>query len=98
MPCVWDLPMPSKRLQAHCARAGGSQKKMMGKKALDAARILVKDTGLQGRLTPEEFLREREAKLDLLFPMAELMPGAQNCPAFCALMLALWSAVPGSNP
>ena len=49
---------------------------MMGKKALDAARILVEDTGLQGRLTPEDFLREREAKLDLLFPTAELLPGA----------------------
>ena len=51
---------------------------MMGKKALDAARILVEDTGLQGRLTPEEFLREREEKLDLLFPSAELMPGASD--------------------
>ena len=68
------------RLQAHCARAGGSQKKMMGKKALDAARILVEDSGLQGRLTPEEFLREREAKLDLLFPTAELMPGSSELP------------------
>ena len=55
---------------------------MMGKKALDAARILVEDAGLQGRLTPEEFLREREAKLDLLFPTAELMPGASDLSCF----------------
>ena len=75
---------------------------MMGKKALDAARILVEDAGLQGRLTPEEFLREREAKLDLLFPTAELMPGASELPCLCAPMLALWSARPsfgfGSRP
>ena len=48
---------------------------MMGKKALDAAKILIEETGLQGRLTPEEFLKEREAKLDELFPQAELLPG-----------------------
>ncbi len=49
---------------------------MMGKKALDAAMILIEETGLQGQLTPEEFLREREASLDRLFPQAELLPGA----------------------
>jgi hypothetical protein len=49
---------------------------MMGKKALDAAKILIEETGLQGQLTPEEFLREREASLDRLFPQAELLPGA----------------------
>lgn len=48
---------------------------MMGKKALDAAKILIEETGLLGRLTPEEFLKEREAKLDELFPQAELLPG-----------------------
>ena len=77
---------------------------MMGKKALDAAKILIEETGLQGHLTPEEFLKEREAKLDELFPQAELLPGklptlklpstvlARPCTHFpCAPFLALRS-------
>lgn len=52
--------------------------KMMGKKALDAARVLVAETGLEGRLDPEDFLRRREAVLDELFPDAPLMPGAER--------------------
>ncbi|KAI8476765.1 MAG: HAD-like domain-containing protein [Monoraphidium minutum] len=52
--------------------------KMMGKKALDAARVMVEDTGLAGQLDPEDFLRQREAILDRLFPEAPLMPGADR--------------------
>lgn len=52
--------------------------KMMGKKALDAARVCVEELGLQDQLTPEEFLEKREAVLDELFPTAAAMPGAER--------------------
>lgn len=49
--------------------------KMMGKKAIESARIFVEEFGLDGLLTPEGFLDEREEMLQELFPTAELMPG-----------------------
>lgn len=49
--------------------------KMMGKKAIESARIFVEELGLDGLLTPEGFLEEREEMLQDLFPTAELMPG-----------------------
>ncbi|GBF89701.1 hypothetical protein Rsub_02871 [Raphidocelis subcapitata] len=52
--------------------------KMMGKKALDAARVLVAETGLEGVLDPEDFIRQREEILDRLFPDAPMMPGAER--------------------
>jgi pseudouridine-5'-monophosphatase len=48
--------------------------KMIGKRALDSARILV--DALQLPMTPEEYLRERETILVELFPLAEPLPGA----------------------
>ncbi len=51
---------------------------MMGRKALDAANVMVDHYGLRGRLDPEEFLRERERVLDGLFPRSELMAGAER--------------------
>ena len=33
---------------------------MMGRKALEAAQILVDDLQLEGKITAEEFLKERE--------------------------------------
>ena len=39
---------------------GWPQAKMMGRKALEAAQILVADLQLEGRITPEQFLVERE--------------------------------------
>ena len=48
---------------------------MMGKKAIEAARIFVEETGISYSLTAEEFLVEREAMLQKLFPKSELMPG-----------------------
>ncbi|PRQ24549.1 putative glycerol-1-phosphatase [Rosa chinensis] len=48
--------------------------KMMGKKAIEAARVFVEDTGLSDSLTAEDFLVEREAMLQKLFPTSELMP------------------------
>lgn len=47
---------------------------MMGKKAIESARIFIEETGIDS-LTPEEFLVEREDMLQSLFPTSELMPG-----------------------
>ncbi|KAJ7543780.1 hypothetical protein O6H91_09G052400 [Diphasiastrum complanatum] len=52
--------------------------KMMGKKALDAGQIFVKETGLEGILSAEEFIKQREAILHDLFPWSELMPGVER--------------------
>lgn len=52
--------------------------KMMGQKAIEAARIYVDELELGGTLTPEEFLEQREAILDQLFPTATLMPGVER--------------------
>ena len=48
---------------------------MMGMKALEATQYLVDKLGIQDQVTPEEFLRQREAALDAMFPSAVLMPG-----------------------
>lgn len=50
--------------------------KMMGKKAIEAARVFVEETGISDSLTAEDFLVEREEMLKKLFPTSELMPGA----------------------
>lgn len=52
--------------------------KMMGQKALPAAAIFVDDLNLRGKLTPEEFLVQREEILDALFAQAALLPGAER--------------------
>ncbi|KAL7097436.1 hypothetical protein ACP275_10G144700 [Erythranthe tilingii] len=52
--------------------------KMMGMKAIEAARLFVEETGLNGLLSPEEFLVEREDMLRTMFPGCELMPGASR--------------------
>lgn len=49
--------------------------KMMGKKALEAGRILVEETGLEGVLSPEDFISQREQALHAMFPSSQLMPG-----------------------
>ena len=51
---------------------------MMGKIAADAAAVFVQLT--QVPMTPEEYLRERETGLELLFPTAKLMPGKDARP------------------
>lgn len=48
---------------------------MMGKKAIEAARVFVEETGISDSLTAEDFLIEREAMLQNMFPTSELMPG-----------------------
>ncbi|GLJ43457.1 hypothetical protein SUGI_0903570 [Cryptomeria japonica] len=52
--------------------------KLIGRKALEAAQIFVKETGLEGVLTPEEFIRRREEMLHSLFPESGFMPGAER--------------------
>ena len=51
---------------------------MMGKKAMEAAQLLVDILDLQGQLTAEDFLAQREAALDAMFPSSELMPGLRT--------------------
>ncbi|KAL9242267.1 hypothetical protein vseg_016286 [Gypsophila vaccaria] len=50
--------------------------KMMGRKAIEAARIFVEESGISDSLSAEDFLVEREEMLKSLFPTSELMPGA----------------------
>ncbi|KAL3746028.1 hypothetical protein ACJRO7_015040 [Eucalyptus globulus] len=52
--------------------------KMMGKKAIEAARVFVEETGISDVLTAEDFLVEREEMLKTMFPTGELMPGASR--------------------
>ncbi|KAL2920842.1 (DL)-glycerol-3-phosphatase 2 [Bienertia sinuspersici] len=52
--------------------------KMMGKKAIEAARVFVEETGISDSLSAEDFLIEREAMLQSMFPTSELMPGAER--------------------
>jgi pseudouridine-5'-monophosphatase len=51
---------------------------MMGMKANEAAKVFVEANGISDYLTPEQFLVEREAMLQSLFPTSELMPGIWN--------------------
>jgi HAD superfamily hydrolase (TIGR01509 family) len=55
---------------------------MIGKKAIDSARILVE--ALKLPIAPEEYLREREGRLEALFPTAQPMPGARRLTAHLA--------------
>eukprot|EP00271_Cylindrocystis_brebissonii_P001255 TRINITY_DN11577_c0_g1_i1.p1 TRINITY_DN11577_c0_g1~~TRINITY_DN11577_c0_g1_i1.p1 ORF type:complete len:232 (+),score=24.67 TRINITY_DN11577_c0_g1_i1:376-1071(+) len=52
--------------------------KMMGKRALEAGRVLIAETGLGDVLTAEAFIKEREDMLHDLFPTSQLMPGAER--------------------
>lgn len=52
--------------------------RMMGKKALEAAKILVDELELGEQITPEEFVRAREERLDQMFPTTKLMPGVER--------------------
>ncbi|KFK27290.1 hypothetical protein AALP_AA8G363200 [Arabis alpina] len=52
--------------------------KMMGRKAIEAARIFVEESGISDSLSAEDFLVERESMLQDLFPTSDLMPGASR--------------------
>lgn len=49
--------------------------KMMGMKAIEAAKVFVEQTGISDSLSAEQFLVEREEMLRSLFPTSELLPG-----------------------
>lgn len=55
---------------------------MIGRPARDSARYLVETLALP--ITPDEYLREREAMLATLFPESEAMPGARELTAALA--------------
>lgn len=61
--------------------------KMLGKKALEAARIFVDETGISEFLSAEQFLIDREDMLQALFPKSELMPGTYTLTYFIILKL-----------
>nr|XP_017248341.1 PREDICTED: (DL)-glycerol-3-phosphatase 2 isoform X3 [Daucus carota subsp. sativus]XP_017248343.1 PREDICTED: (DL)-glycerol-3-phosphatase 2 isoform X3 [Daucus carota subsp. sativus] len=52
--------------------------KMMGMKAIEAAKVFVNETGISDSLSAEDFLVEREETLQKLFPTTDLMPGADR--------------------
>ena len=52
--------------------------KMMGRKALDAANVMLDIYDLHDKLSAEDFLKERATILDELFPACELMPGVEK--------------------
>ncbi|CAH8275346.1 unnamed protein product [Arabidopsis lyrata] len=52
--------------------------KMMGRKAIEAARLFVDESGISDSLSAEEFIVERESMLQDLFPTSDLMPGASR--------------------
>lgn len=54
------------------------QAKMMGQKAIESARLMVRELQLEGELSAEDFLVQREKDLDELFPTAQLLPGAHH--------------------
>ncbi|KAJ4754954.1 glycerol-3-phosphatase 1 [Rhynchospora pubera] len=51
---------------------------MMGRKAIESARIFVEASGLTGVLSPEAFLEKRERMLQELFPSCTLLPGVER--------------------
>ncbi|KAL5717666.1 pseudouridine 5'-phosphatase [Ranunculus cassubicifolius] len=52
--------------------------KMMGKKALESAKIFVDEMGISDSLSAQEFLVEREDMLHKLFPTCNLLPGVSR--------------------
>ncbi|KAM7477015.1 hypothetical protein LguiB_024258 [Lonicera macranthoides] len=52
--------------------------KMMGKKAIEAAKVFVEESGISDSLSAEQFLVEREEMLQDMFPSSELMPGVSR--------------------
>lgn len=77
-----QVPAPADSTTWHLPRnppATRAQSKLLGLKAIEAARVCIAELGIQDRLTPEEFLAKREAGLAELFPTAELLPGAGAC-------------------
>ena len=51
---------------------------MMGRKAVQAAQIMIDHYGIGDKLAAEDFVKEREEILDRLFPESELLPGVER--------------------
>ncbi|XP_020265852.1 (DL)-glycerol-3-phosphatase 2 [Asparagus officinalis] len=52
--------------------------KLMGRKAIESAKIFVEEMGIADQLTPEGFLEEREGMLQHMFPDCKEMPGVKR--------------------
>ena len=50
----------------------------MGMKAIPASNVVVEALNLQGILSPEQFLKDRETILHKTFSTAKLLPGTQS--------------------
>lgn len=61
--------------------------KMMGMKAIEAARVFVEETGISDSLSAEHFLIEREETLQKLFPTTDLMPGTKTSDSVTSISL-----------
>ena len=48
---------------------------MMGRKDLEAAQVMIDHYGLEGKMDPVEFIKNRNDILQEMFPKCELMPG-----------------------
>lgn len=59
--------------------------KMMGKKAIESARVFVEESGISDSLSAEEFLVQREDMLETMFPNSEMMPGICCCTCIVGL-------------
>lgn len=62
----------------------------MGMKAMPASNVVIETLKLQGILTPEQFLRDRETILHKTFSTAILMPGTQLRHRLKCLQLLLY--------
>jgi hypothetical protein len=67
--------------------------KMMGKKALEAGKIFVQETGLDGILSPKDFIERQGTMLHDMFPESDLMPGI-----FSSLRFSIYHAVARISP
>jgi pseudouridine-5'-monophosphatase len=48
--------------------------------------VLIDELQLEGHLTPQDFLQQREEVLDKLFPTSALMPGAERLIRYVKVM------------
>ena len=48
---------------------------MMGRKDVDAAQAMIDHYGLEGKMDPHKFIKDRRQILEELFPTCQLLPG-----------------------
>lgn len=51
---------------------------MMGRRAIEAAKLMIDHYGIGDKITAEDFIKERSEILDKLFPNSELLPGVKR--------------------